>query len=157
MRWSQGITVIFYIETFILEKWMMKSFSLRLTLTHFKSTFHSYTPLKTWENFRFSDVFRGYSSGTSVWNRLSIPWGKNIGSAASRRFLGICVSWKHFCFYVFLDYISFSFYVIYNGKSVTRIPMLEPRIFSYHVAKPQKLFYRSQFEDRVFSKNSYRA
>ena len=28
----------------------------------------------------------------------------------------ICVSWKNFCFWVFLDYISFSFYVKYMWK-----------------------------------------
>ena len=37
--------------------------------------FPFYTPVKTSENQRFSDVFRGYRKGTLAWNGLiKIPW-----------------------------------------------------------------------------------
>ena len=39
---------------------------------HFQAMFLFYTPLKTLENLRFSDVFRGYTSGTLVENGLKL-------------------------------------------------------------------------------------
>ena len=43
---------------------IMLTFSYTFFFTHFNSTFHFYTPLKTSENQRFSDIFRGYRNGT---------------------------------------------------------------------------------------------
>ena len=43
-------------------------------LTHFQPMFHFCTPLKTSENRRFSDAFRGYRSGTLVENELNTCW-----------------------------------------------------------------------------------
>ena len=43
-----------------------------MKLTHFPLMFHFYTPMKTWENRRFSDVFRGYRVGTLVENGLQL-------------------------------------------------------------------------------------
>ena len=40
------------------------------SLTHFQPIFHFYTLLKISENIRFSDVFRGYKSGTLVENKF---------------------------------------------------------------------------------------
>ena len=46
--------------------------SLGSILTHFRLMFHFFNPLKTSESQRFSDVFRGYRSGTLVENGLNI-------------------------------------------------------------------------------------
>ena len=46
-----------------------------LALSHFRSMFPFYIPenvLKTSENQRFSDVFRGYRKGTLAWNGLTL-------------------------------------------------------------------------------------
>ena len=39
-------------------------------LSHFMPLVSFYTPLRTWENQRFSDVFRGYRKSTVAWNGL---------------------------------------------------------------------------------------
>ena len=43
-----------------------------MKLIHFPLMFHFYTPKKTWENRRFSDVFRGNRIGTLVENGLRL-------------------------------------------------------------------------------------
>ena len=45
--------------------------SLGSILTYFRLMFHFFNPLKTSESQRFSDVFRGYGSGTLVENGLN--------------------------------------------------------------------------------------
>ena len=51
-----------YFGNVIKHKWNLNSFSTNIPFLH---------PLKTSENLRFSDVFRGYRSGTLVESRLS--------------------------------------------------------------------------------------
>ena len=66
--WSSSISLLFH----SCLTWAPLSSNVQMiTLTHFQPTFHFYTPWKTSENWRFSDVFKGYRSGTLVKNRLT--------------------------------------------------------------------------------------
>ena len=51
-----------------------KSYKLGFILTHFQPVFHFYITMKTSENLRFSDVFRGCRTETLVENRLIGRW-----------------------------------------------------------------------------------
>ena len=48
------------------------------SINPFQPMFHFYTPLKTSENRRFSDVFREYRSGILVENVLNISYSVSV-------------------------------------------------------------------------------
>ena len=62
-----------YVKTFSRATISCMEDYMKPTLTHFQPMLQFYTLLKTLENLRFSDVFRGYRSGTLVKNGLNPP------------------------------------------------------------------------------------
>ena len=63
----------FYSKLLEISPQMLNSSITCFSLTHFMPFVSFYTPLKTSENQRFSDVFRGYRKRPVAWNGLTFP------------------------------------------------------------------------------------
>ena len=69
MRFFSNFLISLSLKSFS-SSWR-NSYLLRLPfLILFTPMFHFYSPLKTLENFWFSDIFRGYRNRTLTWNGL---------------------------------------------------------------------------------------